>query len=1576
MPLFISDEEFNHFSGDAGRVAEKADDFIRKLGAEIEKVKSDAASASLVLEQSCFNIQQKYESLSTEHASLNSRYLELNSSLEQRASEVNRLEAEKQQHLFQSFEKDGEIERLKREASEFHASKRQLMELLEHKELEISEKNAINKSYLEKIVNLTENATSKEARLADIEFELGQLRATSARLLQEKELLERHNAWLNEDLAAKVDSLIQLRKEIGELEAQMSSKLSDAEKKLKENSVSLKLHQGTAKDLEEKLAAVERKLSSTKDAAAAAEERFSAEISTTNKLIDLYKESSEEWSKRAGDLEGVIKAMEVHLDQVETEYKGKLEKEVAQRKGAEKESSDLKEQLQNCISELEVLKKGNERQFPSLSSITIDTFPISFNPDEPIADDRTIVPIIPSGISGTALAASLLRDGWTLVKLYTKYQEATDALRHEQMGRKQAQSVLERVLYEIEEKAGVILAEREEHEKLLESYSVLEQKLQDSKFEQSSLEFTIQELKANLKRQEREKSIAQKEILDLQKQVAILLKECRDVQLRCGSSAPYKNNELIVSPVGSLHADSNADHIISERLLTFKDINGLVETNVQLRTLTRKLAEQIEEREADLKAKYERELQKHAEDAATEVSAVLQRAEQQAEMIESLHNSVALYKKLHEEGQKHHYYSSGNQNVVAEQPISKMERLHDNTHDLARMAQTQAFERLKDLEVELARLRNEAVSLRAERDKLELDARYTQEKLARFMKEFEQQKEEHNGVLVRNIEFQQLIVDYQKKLRESAQAVDASNELSQKLSMEVSILKHEKKIIQDAEKRASDEVRSLSERFHRLQATLETINSTEEVREEARSSERKQREAYSNKIEKEWAETKQELQEERVNARNLTLERENTLRNALMQVEDLRKEIANALRSVSAAESRAAVAEARCSDLEKILGSGIKMVSDGSEGGTSSEKIVTNFQDEVEKLRGEAEANKNHMLQYKQLAQVTEEACKQMEFAHENFKNEVSEVKRSLEAELKSLKDQALQLEAESKSKIEELISANAEKDEALTIASSEITSLKNDFSVKISQIMVMESQISALKENLKEEHARWQTAKENYERQVVLQSDTIKELTKTSHALASAQDESSELRKLMNALTVENNELKSKWETEKLTIEVYRKGADDKYAEIDELNKVLLSRIEALNIKLAEKERGATSETVLSDDNGMLPVVNYLRRTKEIAETEISLLKQEKLRLQTQLETALKSYEAVQASLNEERAKSRASLLNEEDFKSIQFQVRELNLLRESNLQLREENRHNFEECQKSREAFQTAKIEAENSEKSLMERNSELETCRKEIENLRAEKAKSEHRIDELVNRYKDVDVHEYSLLKESSRQTASVLSEKDSQLEEHKKLLSEKQDAVSALEQNLATVSAESNERDARIKELLQSQASLKSEVDKVRRGYAHLKKKMENEKEQLSKEIETLSKDANIRKKLEIEKEQLVKEIEALSKELETARQGSVGEQAAREKEREKDTRIQTLEKAVERLRDDLKKERDDHQKEKDRIAKIRKTVFDAREVALQEKRNLIVELEKHRGALKSLEEQVEKLRNSSGGIQTE
>ncbi|KOM42780.1 hypothetical protein LR48_Vigan05g038400 [Vigna angularis] len=641
MPLFLSDEEFSRCSGDGAAVAAKADAFIRGLLHELDTVRAKADAADINAEQNCSLIEQKYLSLTAEFSKLEAHVADLQSSLSQRLRELAEVQSQNHQIQLQSVEKDREIERLRMEVGELHKSKRQLIELNEQKDLELSEKNATMKSYLDKIVHLSENAAHKEARLSEVEAELARCRAACSRLEQEKEIIEKQNSWLNEELNVKVNSVFELRRKNADLEADTSFKLTDMERQLNECSQSLQWNKDRIRELEMKLKSVQEELISAKDAAATNEEQLSAELSTVNKLNELYKESSKELSKKATDLEGVIKALESDLKQVGDHYKVELEKELSARKQVEKEVTDLKEKLEKFEAESEARKKTNELNNLPLSSFTTESWMESVEADSMVEENSLLVPKLPVGVSGTALAASLLRDGWSLAKMYSKYQEAVDALRHEQLGRKESEAVLQRVLFELEEKAEAIIDEREEHEKMADAYSLMSQKLQNSLNENSNYEKTIQELKADLKRRERDYNLVLKETDDLRKQVTVLLKECRDIQLRCGSMG-YDNVDYSSNTASRTITETEAEHVISEHLLTFKDINGLVEQNVQLRSLVRSLSGQIENQEVEFKEKLEMELKKHTEVAASKVAAVLQRAEEQGQMIEALHASVRM----------------------------------------------------------------------------------------------------------------------------------------------------------------------------------------------------------------------------------------------------------------------------------------------------------------------------------------------------------------------------------------------------------------------------------------------------------------------------------------------------------------------------------------------------------------------------------------------------------------------------------------------------------------------------------------------------------------------------------------------------------------------------------------------------------------------------------------------------------------------------------------------------------------------------------------------------------------------
>ncbi|KAK1373119.1 hypothetical protein POM88_029312 [Heracleum sosnowskyi] len=190
-------------------------------------------------------------------------------------------------------------------------------------------------------------------------------------------------------------------------------------------------------------------------------------------------------------------------------------------------------------------------------------------------------------------------------------------------------------------------------------------------------------------------------------------------------------------------------------------------------------------------------------------------------------------------------------------------------------------------------------------------------------------------------------------------------------------------------------------------------------------------------------------------------------------------------------------------------------------------------------------------------------------------------------------------------------------------------------------------------------------------------------------------------------------------------------------------------------------------------------------------------------VQLGLKLDSATKTAEISQASLRAERENSRALLYTNEEFKSLQLQIREMNLLRESNAQLREENKHNFDECQKLRETSQKAKTEIENLETLLAVREYDATTFKKEKEILKMAKEHLERRLSE---RCQNISVEEYDRMKIDVQHMQLNLKGKDSQLQEIQRSISKKEELLLLLEQEVGRSRMKLDDRERRINELL--------------------------------------------------------------------------------------------------------------------------------------------------------------------------
>ncbi|KAM0927210.1 hypothetical protein ACQ4PT_003280 [Festuca glaucescens] len=1213
MPLFMSDEELRLLGGDVAAVAERADAAIRELRNQVDTVRAEADAAAIAAEQTCALLEQRFTALSAEVERYQAEAAERAAASERRDADLASSHAEIHQLRIQAIAKDGEVERLKVEISELHKSKCQSLELIEQRDIEIREKDGVIQSYHDKILNQADSSASKEARIQEAEAKLIHCQATCNRIAQEKELIEKHNLWLDEELKAKVKNLADLRKANMDEESRMSAKIAE-------------------------------ELFAAKDASAANEQRLGAELSTVMKLAELHKESSDEWSKKAGELEGVIKALETHLTQVEDDYKEKLEKEALAKIDFENEVASLKQKIEKSEFDLENARKSGELSLVPLTSIASDLADLSDTPMKEMTlsnaanqNDLMIVPRVPSGVSGTALAASLLRDGWS-------------------------------VLHEIEEKAELILDERAEHERMVEAYALMDHKLQQALLEHDNFENTIRNLK-----------------------VTVLLKECQDIQLRCGSSLP----NVVDGAFSMTRRDGMSnDESNSHEHMTFNDINGLVQQNVELRSKVHMLCTDLNKKDIELRENFQVELKSITDTAASRVEKVMKKSEEQAIMIESLHRSVAMYRKLCEEQQKTRSTVEHISNNLQDDGRKDLMVLFEGSQEISKKTYEQVSERARKLDEELTMSRTELGSLRSERDKAVLEADFARDRLNGYMAEVDHQRKEANSVSLRNAELMHLVVDYEKRLRESADSMQAVEENSRKLLME---------------------------------ATIDTIHTTDEVQENARSMERRNQQEYIKRLERDWAELKKEVQEQRNHVRVLTLDKKSAFDGCMKQVEDMRKELQSSWKASTDAASRAAVAEAKCSDLEAKLKSKTIILRDGGHDNSSATQVNDELfrqKEELEKYKEEAQANKSYMLQYKEIASSNEAALKQMESAYQDYKTESEIAKRSLEDEIANLRNKLSEMEKSYVMKCEEAASAIEAKEKDITTLTNDIAILRNELTQKLARIENLEIELASSKSALDEQCKRWRSTQDNYERQ---------------------------------------NALRTSGEQEKIELVKQKDEALRKY---DELN--------------------------------------------------------------DQLESALKSSKDAQDLLRSQADSARSSMFKDEEFKSLQLQVREINLLRESNIQLREENRHNFEECQKFREEVHKAKMEAERLDKILLEKQADADICRKELEMQKTEIANLNQRISELVENSRGVDLNTYETMKVELQNVKSTLRGNSIELEHAKNILSEKEVVIKKLEEKLAGCQSELGARERKLNDV---EASLKSEIDKYKKLCTSTRKKLD-------------------------------------------------------------------------------------------------------------------------------------------------
>ncbi|KAK2186358.1 hypothetical protein NP493_203g01012 [Ridgeia piscesae] len=545
---------------------------------QIDELKSSYERLRVDSEQKCFELEkqltvsnEKLQQESKSTTTLRQQVLEL----EKNFSGASQRLRETQDELFDATRI---LEELRRENAKVEAEKVELVEVLEKKNSEISTLTEEWKTFSVKLNETNQQRIEALAKVDEVETKSVTEQYQMSRLQQEMEHLRQQNEWLDGELREKTNQLLTVRKEKSSSVLELQAQLEEKTQEMAYLEETVQVLKRTGEENNVKIENYVQKLKESRELHTQIQEQYTHEVASQEKLLALYKEGASENEAKVSELTTAVIELQKHLKQASEAYT-----EIAAQRDKElEEASKVEQEKDEQITKLErELKDANDLL--------------------EAARKKGVVPLSEEGIealSPSAAAASrLLKSGMTLTQ-------------------------------EIEEKAPIMKAQREDYEHALQAVSQLTQQLNSAMLETEKLRVNTEEDSKRCREMTRANHRLQQQAADLSQQVRMLLKELEEARgRRVHLDISQDDQNVTCSDI------SSSSMVISDKLVTFRSIEELQEQNQKLLEVVRDLSEKLEERDTAVRDERTAELQARLDEAQEELKQMRESRERQTEMV-------------------------------------------------------------------------------------------------------------------------------------------------------------------------------------------------------------------------------------------------------------------------------------------------------------------------------------------------------------------------------------------------------------------------------------------------------------------------------------------------------------------------------------------------------------------------------------------------------------------------------------------------------------------------------------------------------------------------------------------------------------------------------------------------------------------------------------------------------------------------------------------------------------------------------------------------------------------------------
>ncbi|KAJ8326896.1 Protein mlp1 [Batrachochytrium dendrobatidis] len=1230
---------------------------------------------------------------------------------------------------------------------------------------------------------------------------------------QQVEQLQKSNDWLSEELKRRSNQFSEYRREKTDQLGSLQTKLEI----LTQEKVSIEASHASLKswniDLEQKLHFSTEKCKETDSRLILLEKQFKSEMISQKRLTELYQNKSQELADQISELENLLRETESRIDQLQQEHHQIQDK--------------LRDDLEQSSQNVERLQKELDCTTEKLE--TLSTHPAESSYQDPMGE-----------LSSTAMALSKTqKSGKSMTDIISEYHDLKAQLVRSQFEEERLNEMVQHIMAELEERAPMLhqnkldlLHANEELERIsAELSTALQQRTQA--LSETSIAIADKEALQH------ENRLLQQESRDLASQLQALLRQSELNKTRFNgvdSSLYNRLSSTTQDTTSESYADMAADDIISQRLVVFKNIEELQTQNQSLLKAVRSLTLKLEAYDAE-RVKERDEWQTHElEEAARVIKALQERLNHQTNKMQSFSNERDSWRAIAERrgaSSPAHTKEMGQGDTASSfRSVEKTDTLAltNEYEQLYRDIQSEFSIFRKESGIDIKQLKSQIESVTNERTELNIQVAtlknqilYSQERDVFLNKKLQHQEEETSQLRKRLQSLMDMSSRHDAKAQELTDGLMDAKMSVETLQNENQQLKIEREVWKSSESRAMRDVQDLIRERNAANDRLRDLQHQLDERERLVSAEKAKLEDRLESLTRDIQLVRKQLGETLDDNRTLTAKRDSEQKESHIKIERLTSQIEKLRGELILTEHKEETLNLKCQDLSSRLavaeeraalyeGRSKNNFGLGADA-TDLDKIrdldlkLTQSKSQLEALKAEMAIEKERCAAFQDISHANEQRLAEMNGTYEVFKTEMEQDLAAKQATVEKLETEIADLQT----KLHAATDKHTHLEQTLEETRAEFNTERTELANTIIQLRESQQQAIASQEKMhadvSEHVAAAHSAQENYEREVIAHSNTIQSVLAVKQTNRELYERAAEMETKYNGVVSKLQSTMASHEATRSKLEEQISEYIKRIEDLGQQNDLLHSQFEQLSLNksraLSEYTDAATGDGDVSAEHqkqldDLREVIRFLRREKSILDTRLEVAVQESQRLTLQVDHVQRSLDETRALLDEETKSKQYALGNEEKHRELLEKIEQANLLRESNVTLRDQNEQTLKRLKRTEARLEEVEAQLMPLRERSGELEAEIEARKMENKHLAEDNERWQSRTQQILQKYERIDPVEHSKLKEdvvnltaARDQAIGDLAELrlsiDSKLQQH-------QDQITILETTLSQIRAE--------------------------------------------------------------------------------------------------------------------------------------------------------------------------------------